>query len=124
MIVGFHRTNPSKSNQGFQRSKCLNPQLVIPPLSGYHYPSPYWSLPKISRVPECFSNQGSRTSNSTHNCFQALEHLSNQGSETSNSTHQVLYRIFPAKALGLVTQPNLLQDSRAFFQQRIEELIT
>ena len=55
------------------------------------------SLPNLSSAPECLFQPDSRTRNSTHNYRRHLENFSNQSSRTSNSTHQGLQSIFPTK---------------------------
>jgi len=88
---GISYNTSIKTHPGLLEAIHLNPpNCDSTSQSNITKPSSDWSLSKPSRALDNFSNQSSMTSYSTCSFYRAPKHLSNQGSRTSNSTHQGL----------------------------------
>ena len=78
--LGSHKTHQSKPSKASRGQTTSTHQIVILPHSwtsqNHHHIGLYPSFPGLQIF---FSNSTSRTSDSSHNCYWALECLSNQG---------------------------------------------
>ena len=98
MNVGSHKTHQSKPFRVTRGKTTLDHQTVIPPHSHTSQTITRLVSTEVVQGSRAFVQPSSRTSNSIHSCRRAPERLSNQGSRTSNSTHQGLQITCPTKA--------------------------